>query len=323
MQTGEVRPSTDHFLIGMHWNFDCAQHRFSIPASQIENAAHCLLNHDFALLATSATPLAKLVDRLRASGKLMQDFGHEGIHVLSAMTLQFVLNLSTTSDNPTKLSGDAMNDTDVSVRFIREKNPLMFGILDHYRLLLAFYYEDYESAGRICQSAENFASVVPSHFFIPVNALFRGLTALALAHMGTGRYRLANMGRAVKTTNQMKKWIGSGNVNCVHMLQLLQAELAAVKNRERDAKELYMAAISSASKNGYLNDKALAHELAFRFHLRCKGTEDLFWAQNHYKDAVQAYCDWNAYQKARHLVDIYGHRFPAVRTALSDDAEIQ
>jgi hypothetical protein len=276
------------------------------------------LNHDFALLATSATPLTNLVDRLRVSGKLMQDFGHEGIHVLSAMTLQFALNLSVTTDNPSELSGDAIEDTDIAARFNRATNALMFGFLDHYRLLLAFYFEDYDNADRICQSAENLPNVVPSHFFIPINALFRGLTNLAMARRCAGRRRLVRMRRSAKITHQMKKWVDNGNVNCIHMLQLLQAEAAAVQNREREAKEMYVTAISTAAKNGYLNDKALAHELAFRFHLRCQGPEDPFWAQNHYKDAVQAYCDWNACQKARHLLNTYGHHFSAVRTALSE-----
>jgi histidine kinase len=72
------------------------------------------------------------------------------------------------------------------------------------------------------------------------------------------------------------------------------------------AKRLYDAAIHMASRNGYLNDKALAHERAFLFHLK-HDDEDRFWTTNHYNDAVQAYCDWNAYEKALHLVRKYSN----------------
>jgi hypothetical protein len=301
----------------------------------VEIAVHNLLNHDFALLATTATPLSNLVLRLRSSGQLMKEYGHEGIRVFSSMTLQFALQLSVVSETPptAELSGDVIKDADVRAQFNRTEHALMIGFLDHYCLLLSYYFEDYHRAAKHAQATDNFPKVAVCHFFVPVNAFFRGLTSLALAHRAAAaaathrrRERSGHIKNAAKIAKQMKAWTESGNPNCIHMLQLLEAELAAAKSlsshgggtttsRGGDsseasrARQLYLVAIGSASRNAYLNDKALAHELAFKFHLRCSGPEDHFWAENHYKDALQAYGDWNAHAKARHLADKYGHHF--------------
>ena len=292
---------------------------------------HNLLNHDFALLATTATPLSNLVLRLRSSGQLMQEYGHEGIRVFSSMTLQFALQLSVVSDAPlSELSGDVIKDADVRAQFNRTEHALMIGFLDHYSLLLSYYFEDYDRAVKYAQATDDFPKVAVCHFFVPVNAFFRGLTSLALAHRSQNRReRSSHLNNASRIAKQMKAWTEAGNPNCIHMLQLLEAELAASKlllshdsvppttSRGGDsseasrARQLYLVAIGSASRNAYLNDKALAHELAFKFHLRCSGPEDHFWAENHYKDALQAYGDWNAHNKARQLADRYGHRFAA------------
>jgi hypothetical protein len=188
-------------------------------------------------------------------------------------------------------------------------------------LQIAYYFEDYERADRCSRLTADFPKEVGGHFFVPRNAFFRCLTALALAHQTTGLRRRSNLRRAAKLIRQTERWSKAGNVDCVHMLQLLEAERASLSKRKAfEAKRLYLSAISTASRNGYVNDKALCHERAFLFHLRRAeaSDEDRFWAENHYKDAIQAYCDWNAFAKAKHLAERYGGRFPTTRTALTE-----
>jgi hypothetical protein len=45
--------------------------------------------------------------------------------------------------------------------------------------------------------------------------------------------------------------------------------------------------------------------------------DDWFWALHHYKDAIEAYCDWNAYQKAKQMVDAHGDQFKLTTSAFS------
>jgi hypothetical protein len=243
----------------------------------------------------------------------MRDLGQEGPRSFEVLMLQFLMKITYPTEDPVTMNGPWLNEEDFRAKYGSTINTqIMF--LDHYSLQLALYFEDYERAERFARLTDNFAQGSGGHFYVPRNALLRGLTALISARKG-GRSRL-NMRRAAAITKQMKVWSDLGNVNTVHMLHLLQAETAAVRGKKLQAKNLYMAAISTATKNLYLNDKALAHERAFLFHLEGQSADDQFWAENHFKDAVQAYCDWQAYQKAKHLLDRYGHNFAASVSSL-------
>jgi hypothetical protein len=274
-----------------------------------------LCHHADASLATGAAPLETLISKMRSSLSLMSEYGQEGTRSFYALVLQFALILIGPAEDPTELTGEVIVESEARENSKRTGNAALSQFLEHYCLQLAYYFGDYELAGKFSRRTENFGAIVRGHFLVPRNVFFRGLTALAEARQTTGRRRWRKVKRAANLTRQMRNWSKGGNANCVHMLQLLEAETASLTRRDPlDAKRKYERAIQSSGRTGYLNDKALAHELAFTFHLRCARDEccdnnnhdAMFWAQNHYADAVQAYADWNAYEKVRDLVRGYG-----------------
>jgi hypothetical protein len=234
----------------------------------------------------------------------MHEYKQEGVRNFYILALQFALKLVGPTENPASMTGEVVDESEARSNAERIGNMLLLQFLENYCLQLAYYFGEYELADRFSLQTKNFAKVAGGHFLVARNVFFRGLTALALA--GQGQHRRRNIRVARLLLLQLKKWYKAGNVNCCHMVHLLQAESAAVRKHASKAARLYALAIHSSGRNGYLNDKALAHERAFLFFLRDK--KDAFWAQNHYTDAVQAYCDWNAYEKARHLVRCYGSR---------------
>lgn len=264
-----------------------------------------LSQHSEALLVTASSPLNTLVPKMRSNVSLMHEYKQEGVRNFYVLALQFALKLVGPTENPACMTGEVVDESQARLNAERIENMVLLQILENYCLQLAYYFGEYELADKFSRQTTNFAKVAGGHFFVTRNLFFRGLTALALA--GRGQQRLHNMRVAHRILNQLKAWYIAGNVNCRHMVLLLQAESAAVRRQASKAARLYLLAINSSGRNGYLNDKALAHERAFLFHLKVK--KDAFWAQNHYADAVQAYCDWNAYEKARHLIRCYGSRF--------------
>jgi hypothetical protein len=289
-----------------------------------------LSNYEHALLVTSAKPLRIVVNHLFSTAKRMKECNQDVARNLLLVTINFVLSLLVSGyphlsapQDLTLLAGEFDPVVLDEARAITEgsgsSGRTLF--LEFSCLQIAYYFEDYERADRCSRLTADFPREVGGHFFVPRNTFFRCLTALALARQSVGLRRGSNLRRAARLTRQMERWSKAGNVDCVHMLQLLQAERASFSERNGlHTKRLYLAAINTASRNGYVNDKALCHERAFLFHLRHaeRSEEDRFWAENHYKDAIQAYCDWNAFAKARHLVGRYGDRFPTARTALTE-----
>lgn len=104
--------------------------------------------------------------------------------------------------------------------------------------------------------------------------------------------------RAKKSMKTVHKWLKKGNVNLVHMMHLLTAELAVLNGATSEAEEQFKLAITSATKNGFLQDKGLAHELVGRFYV---AQGDVSSASYHMKRAVMAYTDWGATVKVDKL----------------------
>lgn len=86
--------------------------------------------------------------------------------------------------------------------------------------------------------------------------------------------------------------------NFLHKVRLIEAELARNENREGDALRLYEQAMEGAASNGYLQEEALAFELAAEFYGEM-GLPRL--ARYHFTQAVSRYARWGASGKVEHM----------------------
>jgi PAS domain S-box-containing protein len=86
--------------------------------------------------------------------------------------------------------------------------------------------------------------------------------------------------------------------------ELVNAEIARVEGRELDAERLYEAAIRSAREHEFVQNEALANELAARFYAgRGLHTIALVYLRN----ARNGYLRWGADGKVRQLDEVYPH----------------
>ncbi len=80
----------------------------------------------------------------------------------------------------------------------------------------------------------------------------------------------------------------------VHVVHLLKAELAVLQRKGKKAEEEFKSAIKVAAQNGFLQDKALAHELMGSY---CTAQGDDHWAAYHVEKFQEVYSDWGANSK--------------------------
>ena len=104
--------------------------------------------------------------------------------------------------------------------------------------------------------------------------------------------------RGVRATKTIRTWVKGGNVNLVHILHLLDAELAVLNGYDRLAEDGYQLAINTASAKGFLQDVALSHELASSY-LNNRG--DSFQGGYHMEQAIRYYSEWGATAKVDQL----------------------
>src|SRR5712672_2538811 len=83
-----------------------------------------------------------------------------------------------------------------------------------------------------------------------------------------------------------------------HKHSLVSAEWARLEGREIEAMQLYEQAIRSAAERGFLQDQALASELAARF-CRGRGLEKM--ADTYLDEARDCYVRWGAWAKVAQL----------------------
>ncbi|MEW6494941.1 MAG: adenylate/guanylate cyclase domain-containing protein, partial [Cyanobacteriota bacterium] len=101
---------------------------------------------------------------------------------------------------------------------------------------------------------------------------------------------------------QMRIWANNCPENFLHKYQLVAAEMARMSGNELEAMDLYDCAIASAREQEFIQDEALANELAAKFWLG-KGKKQ--FAQLYMTKAHYGYQLWGAKRKVEDLEEKY------------------
>ena len=106
--------------------------------------------------------------------------------------------------------------------------------------------------------------------------------------------------RAMKSIKIIRGWVKSGNVNLVHRLHLLEAELARLEGKNAKAKANYKSAITVACENGFIQDVALSHEYASSYYGSIGDEEN---EEYHMEQCKEYYSQWGATAKIEKLTN--------------------
>ncbi len=101
---------------------------------------------------------------------------------------------------------------------------------------------------------------------------------------------------------QLEVWAVNCPENFENRAALVRAEIARIEDRVLDAEHLYEQAIRSAQANGFVQNEAVANEVAGRFY-EARGFEQI--EQLYLRNARQCYLSWGADGKVRQLDQLY------------------
>jgi len=108
--------------------------------------------------------------------------------------------------------------------------------------------------------------------------------------------------RVQENQRKLQHWAEHGPMNYLHKWQLVEAEKYRVARQRAEAIEMYDRAIVGAKENEYIQEQALANELAAKFYLDW-GKEKV--AQAYMQEAYYCYARWGAVAKVRDLEERY------------------
>ena len=151
------------------------------------------------------------------------------------------------------------------------------------------------------QAAE--AAAEDQHFFLAsvnesTHHFYHALTMTALYADVSRERQVRFMAALQDKQDRLRRWAGHCPGNFDNRYLLVSAEMARISGRDMEAMRAYDAALASARSGGFVQNEALAGELAASFY-RERGFDKI--ALTYARDALQACARWGAYGKMREL----------------------
>ncbi len=222
---------------------------------------------------------------------------------------QATLNLLGNSSDPSCLSGESYQVAeDIPAQVAaNDRTGLFFSYVcqQHLDYLFGNYAASVEKSKAAKPYFENCVSSLPTvlHFF------YDSLAQLAIYETATSKEQKQILKCIEANQKQLKKWGHHAPMNYQHKFLLVEAERYRVLGQKLEAIDYYDRAIQLAKDNQFLNEEALANELAAQFYLDW-GKEQVAIA--YMQAAYYCYARWGAKAK----IDDLETRYPQLLTAI-------
>ncbi|MEG4396023.1 AAA family ATPase [Microcoleus sp. BROC3] len=215
---------------------------------------------------------------------------------------QSILNLLGKSQNSCILKGEAYDEHIKLLVYQQTNDQVGFAYIYLNKFLLCYWFEKYSEAIDNIALAENYLNAVIGMPVVPVFHFYDSLVRLAVYSDTPQSEQQKLLDRVQANQEKMQQWAHHAPMNHLHKFYLVEAERHRVLNQKIEAVEMYDKAIAFAQENEYINEEAVAHELAAKFYLEW-GKEKL--AKPYLIDAYYAYARWGAKAKIDHLEQRY------------------
>src|SRR5258706_1880388 len=251
-----------------------------------------------------------LIENLLASGEPLSEVQREAerslafaqkaqlVHVVSI--IQTHLELVRTLRGLTRKFGSFDDEEFGDARFARDPNSTLAEWLYCMRKVQAhFHAGDYASAIEAATRAQRHTA---SGYLYQVADL-RFYSALSHAAVcDTSDQREPHFEALSAHHRQLEIWAQQCPENFENRAALVGAEIARLEGRDVDAMRLYQQGIRSARVNSFVQNEALAYELAARFYA-ARGFDEI--AHFYLRNARYGYLRWGADGKVRQLDEMY------------------
>jgi predicted ATPase/GAF domain-containing protein/tRNA A-37 threonylcarbamoyl transferase component Bud32/two-component sensor histidine kinase len=227
---------------------------------------------------------------------------------------QAVLNLLGKTKNPCQLKGEVYDEETKLPLYHQTQNHLGIHYLHLHKLVLCYLLGNYHESLKSIAQIENCLSASSGLFTLTIFYFYDSLIQLTI-YSNPAQFVTENeaqvamelrqqdiLKRVQANQEKMQKWAHHAPMNYLHKFYLVEAERHRVLGEKLEAIELYDTAIALAQENEYINEAALAYELAAKFYLSW-GKETI--AQVYMEKAYYNYQVWGAIAKVKDLEEKY------------------
>ncbi|MEG5174552.1 AAA family ATPase [Microcoleus sp. B3-D7] len=228
------------------------------------------------------------------------------------MIQQTVQNLREIGIRSDYLIGKTYDET-VMIPKHQQDNQLS-ALADVYisKLLLAYLWANYTAAVDYITKAKQYLMALSGMLFVPIFHFYAALTNLALFPTQPETEQADLLASVETHQTTLHQWAQNAPMNYLHKWYLVEAERQRVLGNKAEAIEMYDRAIAGAKENQFLNEEALANELAAKFYLEW-GKEKI--AQTYMIEAYYCYVQWGATAKVKDLETRYSPLLIPIQSA--------
>lgn len=250
----------------------------------------------------SGENLIDLERKMSEYSEVMHNVKNKEALITQSIYQQSVLNLIGFSENTYYLKGKVYDEDKMIPIHLETKDRGTLCSVYINKSILSYLFYEYEKALKNSVLAEQYLDGVSGTLAVPVFYFYNSLMLLATFDQCSLFRKKQILCKVSVNQQKMKKWAKHAKMNYLHKFYLVKAEKARVLGKILKAIDFYEKAIKLASDNDYIQEKALANELAAKFYISI-GNDKI--AKVYMEEALYCYNLWGATAKINQLKKLY------------------
>ena len=223
-----------------------------------------------------------------------------------------ILALAETQETQQLIDSQQKSAEEIYLDFCHlHKNFFALCIYQVLKLQVLYLFGGIEKALQWARDAQKMFGFISGQLPLAEHNFYHSLSLLSTTAKTSRQLSSTEWQEIEVNLEQMKIWADSCPENFLHKYLLMKAEISRVSNENLAAMEYYDLAISLAKENGYIQEEALANELAGDFYLTLDKDKI---AQLYLIEAYYGYSRWGAQAKVHEFEQRYA---PYIATILS------
>ncbi len=279
-----------------------SSYRVGLESSNLQYAAYAF-GHNMYCRFYQSVHLEELLEEVGESLAFGRKYKNQwAIDLLIGGQAIFAQLAQTSIDSPQQLA--SIDESDYLEQCRLHKNWQVICIYNILKTQFLFLLERFDEAlesGR--EATAEIINVAPQGLLpYPRHIFIYSLLLASLYSQASESQKVEYSKKIWAYQKQLDIWAHNCPVNFLHLSCLVKAEIDRISGDVRNAIEMYDRAIAGAKENKYIQEEALANELAAKFYLEW-GKEKI--APVYMTEAYYCYAQWGAKAKIEHLEKHY------------------
>lgn len=292
-------------------------HKSGLSAGDLTSAGHVMMQH-FVYLYLAGRDLAHIEKEMEDYMDVLKKTGNMTSIFVCRMYLQGIFNLLPYSEGqgcnalqnedfcPWILKGHYFNEEEALNHYKAVNDRTIIFNSYFNKMIISYIYGQYHEALGNLEAAEEYIDGAIGTYCIPVYHFYSALIRLELLSSSEGMSRISQKRKIIYCLREVKSYYRDAPQNNANKYFLIKAERARIDGRIYQAEAYYQESISKARENGFIQEEALANELAAKYFYSLGKNEN---AGNFARDAIYCYSKWGCISKTKQLQELYKDLF--------------